>query len=208
MGAAFLIGFGLGAFVAAQIGPVSLLLMRTVLRGALASGLAIGAGAAVIDTAYAAAGLAGAAQALEVDALRIGLGIAGVALLGYLGVKTLWDAFRIRLGGELAEEVASPGKAFGTSIAATASNPSTIISWAAIFTAAAASSAASTDATAVALLAGVGIGSMAWFATLSIVVHFAGKRAGPRAITIADTLSGLGLLAFAGLLAARTARDA
>jgi threonine/homoserine/homoserine lactone efflux protein len=38
------VGFGLGFFVGAQPGPVSLLCIRSVLRGALASGVAIGAG--------------------------------------------------------------------------------------------------------------------------------------------------------------------
>ena len=36
------VGFGLGFFVGAQPGPVSLLCIRSVLRGALASGIAIG----------------------------------------------------------------------------------------------------------------------------------------------------------------------
>jgi threonine/homoserine/homoserine lactone efflux protein len=49
--ASAVIGFGLGFAVAATVGPISLLLIRTTLRGAPASGLAIGAGAAVIDTA-------------------------------------------------------------------------------------------------------------------------------------------------------------
>src|SRR6185295_20061002 len=55
------IGFGMGLLVAAQIGPMSLFLIRSVLRGSLRTGLAIGGGIAVIDTLYAAAGAAGAA---------------------------------------------------------------------------------------------------------------------------------------------------
>jgi hypothetical protein len=46
---AIALGFGLGFVVAAAIGPISLLCIRTVLRGALGTGIAIGAGAAVID---------------------------------------------------------------------------------------------------------------------------------------------------------------
>ena len=55
------IGFGMGLLVAAQIGPMSLFLIRSVLRGSLRTGLAIGGGIAVVDTLYAAAGAAGAA---------------------------------------------------------------------------------------------------------------------------------------------------
>src|SRR5918992_4337703 len=62
---ALLVGFGLGFFVGAQPGPVSLLCIRSVLRGALGAGIAIGAGAALIDLLYAALGLAGAASLLE-----------------------------------------------------------------------------------------------------------------------------------------------
>ena len=83
---ALLIGFSLGFFVAAQIGPISLLVMRTVLRGALTAGLAIGAGAAVIDATYAALGQAGAAAVLEIDALRLALGVVGALVLIGLGV--------------------------------------------------------------------------------------------------------------------------
>ena len=49
------VGFGMGALVAAQLGPLSLFLIRSVLRGSLRVGLAIGAGIAIIDTLYAAA---------------------------------------------------------------------------------------------------------------------------------------------------------
>ena len=61
MSSAFVVGFGLGALVAAQLGPISLLLIRTVMRGAIASGLAIGCAVAIVDTLYATLGVAGAA---------------------------------------------------------------------------------------------------------------------------------------------------
>ena len=46
---AFAVGFGLGFFVALQLGPMSLFLMRTTLRAGWLAGLAIGAGIAVVD---------------------------------------------------------------------------------------------------------------------------------------------------------------
>ena len=81
-----LIGFSLGFFVAAQIGPISLLVMRTVLGGALTAGLAIGAGAAVIDALYAALGQAGAAAVLQIDAIRLAFGVIGAVVLIGLGL--------------------------------------------------------------------------------------------------------------------------
>ena len=98
--AALLIGFGLGASVAAQLGPMSLLTIRSTLRNGVWVGLAIGAGIAVIDTLYAAAGAAGAGVVLSFEPIRVVAGIVGAVVLVYLGAKTLWSAFRIRLGGE------------------------------------------------------------------------------------------------------------
>ena len=73
----------------------------------------------------------------------------GAAVLVALGLRTLWSAFRVRLGGEHDDEVATPRKAFLTSLAATASNPLTIASWAAVFAAASTAGAADSSATTV-----------------------------------------------------------
>ena len=121
--AAFAAGIGLGFLVAAQVGPIWLLCARSVLRGTARIGIAIGAGAALIDALYAALGVLGASALLEIDALRITFGIIGAAFLAYLGARTLWSAFRIRLLGGVADEVSTPRRAFATSLAATASNP-------------------------------------------------------------------------------------
>jgi threonine/homoserine/homoserine lactone efflux protein len=163
-----LIGFGLGFAVAATIGPISLLLIRTTLRGAPASGLAIGAGAAVIDTAYATLGALGAGRLLTIDALRVAIGVIGATVLAWIGIGTLWSAFRVRLGGEADEEVARPRRAFLTSLAATASNPLTILSWGAVFAAAATADAASTT------------GMRSHCSPVWVPVRSAGSRCSPR----------------------------
>lgn len=205
---ALVVGFGLGFVVAAAVGPISLLCMRTVLRGSLAGGIAIGAGAAVIDATYAGLGALGAGQVLEVDALRLTLGLAGAAVIAGLGVRTLWSAFRVRMGGEAPEEVGTPFRAFLTSLAATASNPTTIASWAAVF--AAATTAGATDGAGgtVLLVGGVGLGTLTWFTSLSLVLAAARRRVGPRLLSAIDVGSGVGLLLCAGLLTWQTVRDA
>jgi putative LysE/RhtB family amino acid efflux pump len=204
--AALLIGFGLGASVAAQLGPMSLLAIRSTLRSGAAVGLAIGAGIAVIDTAYAAAGAAGAAGVLSIEPLRLGAGIAGAVVLIYLGAKTLWSAFRVRMGGETGDELATPRRAFVVALGATASNPLTIASWAAVF--AAASTAGATHGAAVlTLLAGVGLGSLSWMTLLTGGVSLARRFVGDRLLRTVDGLAGVGLLGFGGLLAYRTLRD-
>jgi threonine/homoserine/homoserine lactone efflux protein len=208
---ALLVGFGLGFFVGAQPGPVSLLCIRSVLRGALTGGIAIGAGAALVDLLYASLGLAGAASLLEVEELRLAFGLLGAGVLGYIGYRTLWSAFRVRLGGESEAEVATPRRAFATAVAATASNPLTIATWAAIFTAAGAAAvgdAAASPSGAAMLLGGVALGTLTAFSLLSLLVAAVRGRFGPRLMATVDVVAGAGLLGFAGVLGWRTLDDA
>jgi threonine/homoserine/homoserine lactone efflux protein len=202
-------GFGLGFLTAAQVGPIWLLCLRSTLRSGFRVGIAIGAGAAIVDVAYAALGVAGASKLLDVAALRVALGLAGAAVLAFLGLRSLWSAFRVRLGGEAPEEVGSPRSAFATSLGATASNPMTIVSWAAIFSAASTANAVgSSTGAAIVLLGGVCAGSFAWFSILSAAVAWSRQRVGPRLVGAIDAVSALAIVGFAGLLGYRTLRDA
>jgi threonine/homoserine/homoserine lactone efflux protein len=202
VGAAFT-GLGLGLFVAAQVGPIWLLCARSSLRYGAASGLAIGAGAALIDLVYATLGVLGAAQLLHITPARLTLGIIGAAFLCWLGVRTLVHAVRVRQGAEADVEVVAPRAAFRTSLAATASNPMTIASWAAIFSAASVAHVTDRTGAAVVLLAGIGVGSFTWFAVLATASGALGRRLSDRALHVADGLSGAGLVGFGGLLAWR-----
>lgn len=191
------IGFGLGFLVALQLGPMSLFLVRSTLRAGLLTGLAVGAGIALIDALYAAAGAAGAAPLLLIDPVRLVLGLVGAAVIVWLGVKTLWTAWHVRAGLD-GDAAASPWSAFRTSLGATASNPATIVSWAAIF------SAASTGEQAVPLVLGVGIGSLVWVSTLALITAVVRKAVGVRSIRIADGIAGVGLIGFGSALGYRT----
>ncbi|HYT25398.1 MAG TPA: LysE family transporter [Actinomycetota bacterium] len=200
-------GIGLGFLVAAQVGPIWLLCARTVLRGRLASGLAIGAGAAAVDLLYACLGVAGAAQLLRVAALRVTLGLLGAGVLLVLGARTLASAFRVRSGNEVEGDVGTPSAALRTSLVATASNPMTIASWAAVFAAASTASVATSAATTSALLAGIFGGSLAWFTALSLAMAGLRPRLGERGLRAADLLAGAGLVGFGGLLGWRALRS-
>jgi putative LysE/RhtB family amino acid efflux pump len=195
-----LVGFGLGFLVALQLGPMSLFLVRSTLRAGLLTGLGVGVGIAVVDALYAAAGAAGAAPLLLVDPVRVVLGLVGAGVLVRLGVKTLWAAWHVRAGLD-GDAAATPWVALRTSLGATASNPATIISWAAIF------SAASPGKQAVPLVLGVGLGSLAWVTTLAAVVALVRRAIGIRAVRLADGIAGLGLLGFGGILGWRTLSD-
>lgn len=204
---ALLAGFGLGAVVAAQVGPISLLLVRSTLRGGLAVGVAIALAVALVDAGYATLGALGAGRLLALEPLRVALGLTGAAVLAAFGVRTLWSAVRIRAGAETGPEIASPRAAFATGLLATASNPLTIVSWAAIFAAASTAEVASGAGRTLALLIGVALGSLTWKSTLASAVALARRRVGPRGLRAVDGLAGAGLLGFAGVLGARTLHD-
>jgi putative LysE/RhtB family amino acid efflux pump len=196
---AFTVGFGLGFFVALQLGPLSLYVIRSTLRNGWEVGLAIAAGIAVIDLAYATLGAAGAAPLLAIGPLDVILGLLGAAVLVLLGARTLWSAFRIRLGA--GAEPVSPRRGFLTALSATASNPLTIASWAAIFSAASAAGAAGSVPSAVLLIAGVGLGSLTWDVTLASGTALVGRAAGERLLRVVDLVAGIGLICFGAALA-------
>jgi putative LysE/RhtB family amino acid efflux pump len=201
---AAIIGFGLGFFVALQLGPMSLFLIRSTLRSGWRVGAAIGAGIATVDGLYAAAGAGGAAPLLSIQPLRLALGLAGAIVLVGLGARTLYSAFRVRVGGETASEIAGPRRAFLTALGGTASNPSTIVSWAAIFAAASTAGLVHTTASAIILVVGVAIGSLTWVTLLATSVAFAGRSMSPRSIRVTDGVAGAGLIGFGGVVAYTT----
>lgn len=110
------IGFGLGFLVALQVGPMSLLLIRSTLRTGLRVGLAIGAGIAVVDALYAAAGAASAASLVQLEPVRLVPGLLGAAVLLVLGARTLRSAVHVRAGLEGPAELQTPRRAFLTAL--------------------------------------------------------------------------------------------
>ncbi len=205
--AALLTGAAIGALAAANVGPIWLLCVRTSTRYGWAPGAAIGLGAALVDLAYATLGALGVAALLQNGVLRIGLGLVGALVLIGLGLRTLRDAFRIRAGAEDPVEVVEPRHALRTGLVATASNPLTILTWAAVFSGAAAAQVAGGPAAAAAFVIGIGLGSLGLHLVLAAIGAHAGRRMGPRALVWTDALSGAGLVGFGLLLGVRTVRE-
>jgi threonine/homoserine/homoserine lactone efflux protein len=202
----FLVGYGLGLFVAAQIGPVSLLIVRSVVRGNFRIGFAMATAVALVDLGYAALGLAGTARVLDqTEAVRLTFGFVGAAVLVSIGVRTMWIGFRARFGLETDEEVATPRRAFATAFAATALNPLTIALWTAAASAAVSGGSRSTAGT-VALLVGVGLGTLTWYTAFAGAIALTRRRIGPRLLAAIDIGAGAGILGFGAYLGFRTAR--
>ena len=199
-----LTGALLGAFAAAQVGPIWLLCARTSARFGFRSGASLGAGVAFVDLAYAVLGSLGAAALLRIAPLRLAVGLIGAGVLVWIGARTIHTALRLRLGAETDDEVMSPRQAFRTAVVATASNPLTILTWGAVFGGAAVTDVAGSPARSVAFVVGIGLGSLLLHLSLAAVMSVVGARLTDRGAAIVDAVSGVGLVAFGGLLAYRT----
>ena len=199
-------GYAIGLLLAAQVGPVTLLIVRSVLRGgrAVVVGLSMAGAVALVDLLYATAGLAGAGSLVDGGTARVGLGLASAAILGGIGLRTIWIGWQARSGLELAADVV-PERAFLTAVAATALNPLTMALWIVSFPAAAPSAAG--PARAADLLAGVALGTLTWYAGISTAVALARRQVGPRFMAAVDLTTGCGLVGFGGLIGYRSLHD-
>jgi putative LysE/RhtB family amino acid efflux pump len=204
-----LTGLGLGLFLGAQVGPVTLLIVRSVLRGgrAVAVGLAMAGAVALIDLVYATLGLAGVGQLLNGGLASLFFGLASAAILIVIRARTAYIGFRARLGLESIEEIIVPRRAFLTAVAATALNPLTVALWTVSFPAAAPNSATISVPQSAALLLGVGLGTLTWYGGLSTAVALARKRIGDRLLRAVDVAAGCGLIGFGGALGYRAIHD-
>lgn len=188
--ALFLKAMGIGAAIAAPVGPMSLLCMRTTLTRGWRRGLAIGGGIAVGDALYgvvAALGMAGLSAFLLAYAAPLNV-VAGLFLI-WLGVKALRadpaaEARTIAEGGA--------GRDFVTAILLTLTNPPTILTFAAIFTALVPAEGAGVGAT-LATVAGVFAGSLLWWGIIIALVGLLRHALGLGARRWLDIVSGLAL---------------
>jgi putative LysE/RhtB family amino acid efflux pump len=199
-----LTGAGLGFLVAAQVGPAWLLAVRSVIFGRLLTGVFVGLGAATIDMAYGAVGLAGAASLLRIAGLRFGLGLLGAAVLITLGAMALRHATRLGSKAEPSPQHRPVARPYLAALGATAGNPLTITSWAAVFAAASTARITHTTTGAALLLAGIGLGTATWFTVLSTTMALVRRLTGPRVHQAITVLSGLGFITFGITLAWQT----
>ena len=192
-------GAVLGFSIAAPVGPIGLLCIRRTLDHGAAAGIAGGLGTAAADAAYAAvAGFGLTAVSAALTAVMLPLQVAGIAVLAWLGARTLMQP--------PATAAATPRGAhaslFAQTFFLTLTNPTTIISFAAIF-AGMGLAANGEPSRATALVAGTFAGSLAWWIILSTAVGSARARITPRVVVWINRSAGLLLLGFAAVLAFR-----
>jgi len=185
----FLRGLLTGFAIAAPVGPIGLLCIQRTLRSGFAIGLRTGMGAALADAFYGALAASGltALQGALLNA-RSPLQLAGSCLLVWLGLRSL------RTG----HSSAAPGNdryPLCSTFALTLANPMTILSFLGILT----SFGVPGGASAAATVAGVFLGSAAWWLVLAGGVSLARQSLGQRAHRAIRIASALLLLAFGGL---------
>ncbi|MFZ5791077.1 MAG: LysE family translocator [Pseudomonadota bacterium] len=191
----FLKGLAIGFAIAAPVGPIGLLCIRRSLTQGRLAGFVTGLGAAAADGLYGAIGAFGVTA---ISALLVGqqgwLGLAGGLFLVWLGLSGMRQPLPT-------EAATAPRGArhlagfFASTFALTLTNPATILSFAAVFAGLGLGGAGSHVAAA-AMIAGVFLGSAAWWLLLSGAVAWLGSRLGPAVLVWVNRLSGLVLLGF------------
>lgn len=196
--AGFLPGLVLGFSIAAPVGPIGVLCIRRTLAQGRLAGLLTGLGAATADAVYgsiAAFGLTAAAS------LLLGQGHwlrpVGAVLLGYLGLRTLVTRPATEVPAAAPSGIAH---AYFTSLGLTLTNPMTILSFGAAYTGLGLGTRTANPLSAVSMVAGVFLGSVAWWVTLTTLVGLLRHRFGRTSALWVNRLSGALLLVFAGAI--------
>jgi threonine/homoserine/homoserine lactone efflux protein len=156
----------IGLSVAAPVGPIGLLCIQRTLDHGPRAGLATGLGAAVADALYGAIGAFGVTAVITLlTGARAQLTVGGAIFL-------LWLAWRTWREGQPQQAAVVKGEvkgwhAFGGTFLLTVSNPATILSFMAVFSALAGGMSTASPAW---MIAGVFAGSAAWWLLLVAMV--------------------------------------
>lgn len=193
----------IGLAIAAPVGAIGLLCIRRTLASGRLAGFVSGLGAATADAFYgavAALGLTAVSGTLVEyqDAVRL----IGGLFLCYLGVRTA-----LAMPASEARSSSTRGllAAYGSTLALTLTNPTTILSFAAVFAGLGLGAAAGDRWSAILMVGGVFLGSALWWLILSGAVGYLRRALTPERLQWVNRISGAMLVAFgvAALLSLR-----
>ena len=190
-------GIVIGFSIAAPVGPIGVLCIRRSLAEGSLMGLFTGIGAATADAAFGAVAAFGlTAVSIFLLDKQLWLSLFGGVFLCYLGITTFRslppnDTVSIASGSRLA--------AYASTFLLTLSNPTTILSFIAIFAGFGLGAYAS-YAAAGAMVLGVFLGSALWWIILSSTISFLRSRLRQTWMRWVNRISGMMILAF-GLIA-------
>jgi threonine/homoserine/homoserine lactone efflux protein len=199
-------GFVLGLAVAASPGPIFFLCLRRTLAQGRLTGLFSGLGVATADAFYAAIATFGIAAATGAFAAgRRPLAVAGGAILIVLGARILLER-RGAARPAAAPTARSLGLAYVSTLGLTVTNPATIVSFAALAATLGLGTGGSWLRPA-AVVAGVLLGSAAWWCLLVAGASALRSRLAQPAIGWISAVSGLAIAGL-GILAVISAFSA
>ena len=190
----FIKGLIIGISVAAPVGPIGVLTIKRTLTEGRTSGFVTGMGAAMADTVYgiiAGCGLTAISSFLLTQAFWLKL-IGGLFLL-FLGVKF----FRSK-PPEKSAEIAGKGLFYNfiSTFFLTVTNPSTILSFLAIFAGLGLGSSKTDYFSSLILVFGVFLGSALWWFILSFTVSFFRSKVTDKRLVWINRISGALITAF------------
>jgi threonine/homoserine/homoserine lactone efflux protein len=169
----FVRGLAIGFAIAAPVGAIGLLCIRRTLTNGRLAGFISGLGAATADAFY------GAVAALGLTA------VSGTMVNHQNAVRLMGGVFAL---------------AFGSTLALTLTNPTTILSFAAVFAGFGLGTAAADRGSAALMVCGVFLGSALWWLLLSGAVGYFRRALTPDRLRWVNRFSGAALFGF-GLLA-------
>jgi threonine/homoserine/homoserine lactone efflux protein len=193
--AIFLRGLIIGLSIATPVGPIGVLCIRRTLSDGRAIGFASGLGAATADAVYGAVAAFG--LSLVTNALveqRLWLQAGGGVFLCYLGGRT-WMAVP-RAASEAPAGGRGLAAAWASTFALTLTNPTTIISFAAIFAGLGLGRSAGGYGPASLMVLGVFLGSALWWLILSVGVGLFRSSLTPHRLRWVNRGSGAIIVAF------------
>jgi len=195
MARAFALGFLVGFPIAASPGPIFFLVLRRTLARGWRSGAVSGLGVATGDATYAALAAFGVSIVTSfLVGQRRWIGLCGGLALAFIGLRTIFTV--PGLGRDDApRQTAEVAGTYLSSLALTLSNPPTILAFVAVF-AGLGLRVSSGWRPAIALVAGVMIGSAAWWMLLTGGVSILRQRLTPSVSRWVGLVSGLVLVTF------------
>ena len=191
-------GLVIGFAIAAPVGAIGLLCIRRTLADGRLVGFVSGLGAATADACYgavAALGLTSISSVLVDHQTWVRL--LGGLFLCYLGLRTATAPPAAEAASRSARGVAA---AYGSTLVLTLTNPSTILSFAAVFAGLGLADTTGNRGSAALLVLGVFLGSALWWLLLSGGVGLVLPLVTPARLRWANRLSGAALVGF-GLFA-------
>lgn len=182
---AFSRGIVLGLTIAAPVGPIGLLCIRRTLSHGWRAGFVSGLGAATADVCYGMLAVFGLTALTQFQ--RPAAVIGGFLLL-YMG----WQTMRMV---PTQTATAKPGNMYLSTLALTITNPATILVFIGLFSGISGVGQLSQTA-AIALVAGVGVGSALWWLTVSHLTTWLGRDITPQGMLWMNRLSGIIIIGF------------